>query len=121
MGITFMSLMAIVMFTASPALLSIMTPDIDVQKLTVQVLRIEAFAEPMFAASIVCYGIFVGMGDTLIPSIMQLGSIWLIRIPFAALVAAQWGLTGVWIAMAAELSVRGIVMLIRLIKKIRRP
>ena len=79
-----------------------------------------AYAEPMFATSIICYGIFVGMGDTLIPSIMQLGSIWLVRIPFAALVATQWGLTGVWIAMAVELTVRGIVMLSRLIKKIKK-
>jgi putative MATE family efflux protein len=121
LGVGTMSVLAIVMYITAPDIMTLMTPDIDVQHLTTRILRIEAFAEPLFATSIICYGIFVGMGDTLIPSIMQLGSIWLIRIPFAALVAAQWGLTGVWIAMAAELSVRGIVMLIRLIKKIRRP
>ncbi|MBR0542960.1 MAG: MATE family efflux transporter, partial [Bacteroidaceae bacterium] len=49
MGIAFMTLMAVVMYTASPALLSIMTPDVAVQQLTVEILRIEAFAEPMFA------------------------------------------------------------------------
>ena len=113
MGITFMSLMAIVMFTASPALLSIMTPDIDVQKLTVQVLRIEAFAEPMFAASIVCYGIFVGAKDTLLPCTMNLASIWFVRISLALLLASRLGLQGVWIAMAVELCFRGIIFLIR--------
>jgi len=120
MGVAIMSLLAIVMYITVPDLMSLMTPDIDVQQLTTRVLRIEAFAEPMFATSIICYSIFVGMGDTLLPSIIQLGSIWLIRIPFAALVASQWGLTGVWIAMASELCVRGVVMLIRMIKKTKK-
>lgn len=105
--------MAVVMYTASPALLSIMTPDLDVQKLTVQILRIEAFAEPMFAASIVCYGIFVGARDTLIPCTMNLGSMWLVRIVLALLLVSSMGLQGVWIAMATELCFRGIIFLIR--------
>jgi len=119
LGIGIMSVLAAVMYITVPDIMAFMTPDIDVQQLTTRVLRIEAFAEPMFAISIVCYGIFVGMGDTLVPSIINLGSIWMVRIPFAALVASRWGLTGVWIAMATELCVRGIVMLVRLIKKIK--
>ncbi|MBO7120480.1 MAG: MATE family efflux transporter [Bacteroidaceae bacterium] len=113
MGMAFMTLMAVVMYCCSPALMSIMTPDLDVQRLTVQILRIEAFAEPMFAASIVCYGIFVGARDTLIPCTMNLTSIWLARIVPAALLAATMGLRGVWIAMAGELCFRGIIFLIR--------
>lgn len=118
LGIGIMSVLAAVMYITVPDIMAFMTPDIEVQQLTTRVLRIEAFAEPMFAISIVCYGIFVGMGDTLIPSIINLGSIWMVRIPFAALVASRWGLTGVWIAMATEICVRGTVMLVRLIKKI---
>ncbi len=113
MGMTFMTLMAVVMYTASPALMSLMTPDMDVQRLTVEILRIEAFAEPMFAASIVCYGIFVGARDTLIPCTMNLSSIWLVRITLAACLASTMGLRGVWIAMATELCFRGIIFLIR--------
>ena len=113
MGIAFMTLMAVVMYTASPALLSIMTPDVAVQQLTVEILRIEAFAEPMFAASIVCYGIFVGARDTLIPCTMNLTCSWLLRIIPAALLASHMGLQGVWIAMAVELTFRGIIFLIR--------
>ena len=108
-----MTMMAVVMYTASPALLSIMTPDVAVQKLTVTVLRIEAFAEPMFAASIVCYGIFVGARDTLIPCTMNLTSIWLVRIVLAFFLASRMGLQGVWIAMAVELTFRGIIFLLR--------
>ena len=113
MGMTFMTLMAVVMFCYSPALLSVMTPDAAVQKLTVQVLRIEAFAEPMFAASIVCYGIFVGARDTLIPCTMNLASMWFVRITLALLLVSTMGLPGVWIAMAMELCFRGIIFLIR--------
>ena len=113
MGITFMTLMAVVMYCCSPALMSVMTPDLDVQRLTVEILRIEAFAEPMFAASIVCYGIFVGARDTLIPCTMNLSSIWLVRIILAYFLASTMGLRGVWIAMAVELCFRGIIFLIR--------
>ena len=113
MGMTFMTIMAVVMYCYSPALLSVMTPDLDVQRLTVQVLRIEAFAEPMFAASIVCYGIFVGARDTLVPCTMNLTSIWLVRIVLAATLASTMGLQGVWIAMAVELCFRGVIFLIR--------
>lgn len=113
MGMTFMTLMAVVMYCYSPALLAIMTPDPAVQELTVQVLRIEAFAEPMFAASIVCYGIFVGARDTLIPCTMNLTSIWAVRIVLAFLLAPKMGLQGIWIAMAAELCFRGIIFLLR--------
>ena len=113
MGMTFMTLMAVVMYTASPALMSVMTPDLDVQKLTVQILRIEAFAEPMFAASIVCYGIFVGARDTLIPCTMNLSSMWLVRIVLAYILVSFMGLQGVWIAMASELCFRGFIFLLR--------
>ena len=113
MGIMFMTLMAVVMYTTSPVLMTFMTPDVDVQHLTVQVLRIEAFAEPMFAASIVCYGIFVGAKDTLIPCTMNLMSMWLVRISLALLLVSGMGLQGVWIAMAVELSFRGFIFLIR--------
>ena len=113
MGISMMTLMAVVMYCCSPALMSVMTPDVAVQRLTVQVLRIEAFAEPMFAASIVCYGIFVGARDTLIPCTMNLASIWFVRITLALLFVSYMGLQGVWIAMATELCFRGIIFLIR--------
>lgn len=113
MGIAVMSLMAVVMYVFSPALMSVMSPDEAVRELTVSVLRIEALAEPMFAASIVCYGVFVGAGDTLVPCTMNLGSIWVVRIVLAALLSGEFGLKGVWIAMAVELTFRGLIFLLR--------
>ena len=55
-------------------------------------------------------------GDTLIPSIFCLASMWGVRIPLMALAAPRWGLIGVWCAMAFELCVRGALFLVRLLR-----
>ena len=91
-----------------------MTPDTAISSLGASVLRIEAWAEPMFAASIVAYGVFVGAGDTFKPFLMNVGSMWVVRISLAALLASSLGLKGVWIAMCTELCVRGLIFLILL-------
>ena len=117
MGIAVMTVMGVVMYVTAPAMMGIMTPDMAVQELGARILRIEAFAEPMYAASIVVYGVFVGVGDTLVPSIMNLASIWAVRLTLAAALAPKFGLQGVWIAMCAELCFRGIIFLIRLYRK----
>lgn len=114
LGMTVMTVMGVLMFVFAPELMSILTPVTDIIDLGSLCLRIEAFAEPMFAASIVCYGVFVGAGDTLKPSIMNLTSMWAIRLSLAALLAPTYGLTGVWVAMAIELTIRGGIFLLRL-------
>ena len=86
----------------------------DIIAIGTECLRIEAFAEPMFAAAIVCNGIFVGVGNTLKPAIMSLVSMWGIRLTLAALLATTYGLPGVWTAMAIELTCRGLMFLTRL-------
>lgn len=116
MGMAVMTLMGIIMYVMAPALIGFMTPDPEILSLGVMALRIEAFAEPMFAASIVAYGVFVGAGDTLVPSIMNFSSIWVVRLTLAALLAPVMGLQGVWIAMCIELCFRGTIFLIRLFK-----
>ncbi|MCR4614509.1 MAG: MATE family efflux transporter [Bacteroidaceae bacterium] len=114
MGISVMALMGLVMYIAAPAMMSFMSPVPEIVGLGVEALRIEAFAEPMFAASIVCYGVFVGAGDTLIPSSMNLGAIWAVRITLAFILAPVMGLNGVWLAMCIELNLRGVMFLLRL-------
>ena len=120
LGVGVMTLLGALMYLAAPELMAMMTPDAGVRAEGITALRIEAFAEPMYAASIVVYGVFMGLGDTLVPCIMNLGSIWLVRIPLAALLSVRMGLAGVWVAMAVELTVRGLIFLVRLkVKKIR--
>jgi Na+-driven multidrug efflux pump len=42
---------------------------------------------------------------------------WCIRLTLAALLAKDYGLNGVWTAMAIELSLRGILFIIRIYRK----
>jgi Na+-driven multidrug efflux pump len=115
-GMAVMAVMGIVMFLTAPQLMALMTPVQDIIDLGAAALRIEAFAEPMFAASIVCYSVFVGAGDTLKPAFMNLASMWLVRLTLAAMLAKDYGLRGVWFAMAVELTFRGCIFLLRLFK-----
>ena len=102
------------MYAAAPQIIGVMTPVEEIRTLGVEILRIEAFAEPMFAASIVAYGVFVGVGGTFMPSLMNFGSIWGVRLTLAAWLAPTMGLRGVWFAMCAELCTRGALFLFRL-------
>ena len=114
LGMSIMGVMGLLMAVFAPELMGMITPDANVVKLGSEVLRIEAWAEPMFAASIVAYGAFVGSGKTLVPSLMNMGSIWIVRLTLALLLAPSMGLKGVWIAMCVELCLRGLIFLARL-------
>ena len=113
-GVLVMTVTGALMFIFAPVLMRILTPDAQVLKLGVEVLRIEAFAEPLYAASIVVSGALRGAGDTLVPSIINLCSIWGVRLSLAVVLVSHYGLHGVWVAMCVELCVRGILLLIRL-------
>lgn len=116
MGMAVMAVMGVVMYVFAPEMIGIMTPVEEIRTLGIDVLRIEAFAEPMFAAAIVGYCICLGAGDTLVPAGMNLASMWLIRLTMAAALAPTYGLQGVWTAMAVELSFRGAIFLYRIFK-----
>ena len=116
LGVAVMTVMGVLMWIFASELMSLMTPVDEIIAVGAQCLRIEAFAEPMFAASIVCNGIFIGAGDTLRPAIMSLASRWGVRLTLAAILAVTYGLPGVWTAMAIELTFRGIIFLIRLMQ-----
>lgn len=113
-GMAVMTLSGTAMYFLSPLVLSFLTPDPQVRQLAVQVLRIELLAEPLFAASIVASGALRGAGDTLVPALLNLVSIWGVRLTLASVLAVRIGLRGVWIAMCTELCIRGILFLIRL-------
>lgn len=114
MGMLIMGIMGVLLYISAPLMMEIMTPVQEIVSLGAQVLRIEAFAEPLFAASIVCYGVMVGAGDTLVPCWMNIFSIWAVRLTLAFVLVGSMGLIGVWIAMCVELCFRGIIFLVRM-------
>ena len=115
LGMAIMTGMGVLMFIFAPEIMEFITPVKAISALGAEVLRIEAWAEPMFAASIVAYGVFVGAGKTTVPAIMNFGSIWAVRLPLAWWLSHSLGLQGVWIAMCVELMFRGIIFLGRLL------
>ena len=114
LGMAVMTGSGILLYVFAPYMIGFLSPDPAVVELGTQVLRIEAFAEPFFAANIVANGVLRGGGDTLVPAVMSLVSMWAIRIPLALYLAPRIGLRGVWIGMAVELTARGVMFLIRL-------
>ncbi|MDD6552985.1 MAG: MATE family efflux transporter [Prevotellaceae bacterium] len=120
LAMSVMAFMGLLMWIFAPEMIAVLSPDIHVQALGAAVLRIEAWAEPFFGAAIVCNAVFVAMGDTLWPAVMNLGSMWCVRLTLAFWLSKTYGLRGVWIAMATELTFRGMIFLLRVWRKLRR-
>lgn len=93
----------------------IFTPDEAVIAETAKVLRIVAFSEPFFALSIVLSGALRGARDVRFPMGVALGCMWGIRAVLACVLVYlfDWGLEAVWLAMALDLTARGILCVLR--------
>ena len=109
-----MTLGGALLYLLAPLVIGTMTADPDILSLSVEVLRVELLAEPLYGAYIVAAGVFRGAGDTLFSSLMALASMWGVRLPLAAFLASRRGLRGVWLAMCVELCGRGTIFLARL-------
>mgnify|MGYP003283721355 CR=1 FL=1 len=91
-----MAFTGLLMFIFAPFMIGILTPDPAVRELGVTILRIEAFAEPLYGASIVVTGVLRGAGDTLVSSLMNFFSLWAVRVVLSFLLVGSYGLVGVW-------------------------
>jgi putative MATE family efflux protein len=116
-GMIIMGIMAGLMFVFATELMGLMSPVHEVVELGSRCLRIEAWAEPLFAASIIGYGVFVGAGYTLAPCGINLVCLWVLRLGLSIILVTSMGLYGVWMAMAIELCVRGLIYLVWLKSK----
>lgn len=112
-GVLIMTVGGVLLFVFARQLIMLFTPDEETIALGMQVLRIVAFAEPFFAMGIVITGVLRGAGDTRAPFLICLITMWGVRITLSFLLAKPLGLVGVWIAMAIELVVRGVLFLVR--------
>jgi len=108
----FMSLMGIVFFLFAAQIVGLFTDDADIIAMGTLPLRLIGLVQPFLAAMMVFSGSLRGAGDTLTPMLVNGASVWLLRIPLSLLVVEWlgWGLTGVWMVMALDLTVRGIVL-----------
>lgn len=119
-GMVFMTLSAVLLYVFAPEMIGIMSAEEEVRTLGTQILRIEAFAEPMFGASIVAEGVFRGMGKTRISTVLNLISMWCVRLPASLFAANQFGLVGVWVVMCLELCFRGTIFLVSMWREYKK-
>lgn len=123
LGCLMMTLTGIIMLIGCPLVFQFLTPDAQVRSVAAQILRIGLLAEPLYGVSIVASGALRGAEDTLIPSLLNLFSIWVVRLGLAMILVSRLGIHGMWIAMAVELCVRGLLLLHRLLRSkfLKRP
>ena len=115
MGIVIMTFGGSILFFFAPQLIQIFSTDPEVIDLGSQVLRIVAFAEPLFGASIVASGCLRGAGDTKFTALVSFISVTFIR------PAASWllcypmglGLMGAWLGTALDQLVRFLLTFVR--------
>jgi putative MATE family efflux protein len=125
-----MSLMAVVFYTLAPVMFRLFCPDPEQAKiieLGVPVLRLVAFAMPALASTIVFTYALRGAGDTRVPVIFTWIGFFLVRVPLAYYLAwphidvpvfgsvpgMNLGLYGCWLAMFADIVVRGVFFSLR--------
>lgn len=113
-----MVVMGIVFYIAAPALAQIFSKDKEVQDLVVSVLRIIALFQPFLSLTMVISCALQGAGDTKFPMYSTLIGIWGIRVVFGYIFAIHFslGLVGIWLAYALDITVRGIILLVRFLR-----
>ena len=114
LGAGIMTFLAVLMYIFAPQMMGFLSNDPDIVALGARVLRIEAFAETFYGVSIVAYGACVGAGNTLIPTAINFGCMWVVRIGLALVLTPRYGLVGYWIAMCVELNLRGLLFLLHI-------
>jgi putative MATE family efflux protein len=119
LGCLMMSIMGAVFCTFAPAMFRLFCPDPGQQPVIdagVPVLRLVAIAMPALASTMVLTAALRGAGDTRVPVLFTWVGFLIVRIPLAYLLtrpAFGIGLLGAWLAMAADIYVRGTFFLWR--------
>ncbi|MBI3823211.1 MAG: MATE family efflux transporter [Planctomycetes bacterium] len=144
LGCGVMTLMAAIFFTLAPQMFALFCPSESQAPIIaagVDVLRLVAFAMPPLASTIVFTSAMRGAGDTRVPVLFTWVGFFVVRIPLAYFLAktefavrlpywfgslAWWeigtfegfgmGLYGCWLAMTADIVVRGVFFLARFVR-----
>lgn len=113
----FMVGIGIVFFIFAPQFASIFTNTKEVQEMVIKVLRLIALFQPFVAITQIFTSALQGAGDTKFPMYATLIGIWGIRVGIGYLlgVVLGFGLLGVWMAYALDITIRGIVLFKRFI------
>ena len=110
--------LAVVNWLVSPFTFSLFSGDPEVAELGSTVMFIAIFLELGRTTNIIIINSMKAAGDVKFPTILAIFSMWGVSALFAYIlgIVCGMGLAGVWIAMAADEIVRGVVVFIRWIK-----
>lgn len=119
MGVVVLSALGVLLFFGAEPLFSLFLgrDREDVRAIGAPVLRLVAFALPFLATINILSGALRGAGDTRWPWLIVLFGYLVVRIPLTILMTRtsaqggwEWGLYGAWVAMFADLVVRGTLI-----------
>lgn len=112
LAVILMTSMSAVLFLFPEAIMSLFTPDQQAIALGGQVLRVVAVSEPFYAVVIILEGTFNGAGDTRVPFLMSVFTMWGVRIvsTWFCVNVFHLGLTAVWGCMVADNMTRFLLM-----------
>ena len=121
LGLGVMVLMAAVFCALAAPMFRLFAPNEEQREVVVigvPVLRLVAFAMPALASTMVFTAALRGAGDTRVPVLFTWVGFLAFRIPLAYLLTQpefgfELGLLGAWLAMSADLHVRGLCVLWR--------
>lgn len=118
MATVFMVVIGAVFYIFAPALAGLFSEDPVVIDQVVRVLRIIALFQPFLAITLVTTSALQGAGDTKFPMYSSLVGIWGIRVVGVYILSIRlgYGLVGVWTAYAIDITVRGIILMVRFLK-----
>ena len=107
--------LAIFFYITSDTVLSVFTTDPEILSLAHNVLLVEIFLELGRAINIVMVGCLQAAGDIRTPMLVGVFGMWLCAVPLSYLFGIYWGwgLVGIWIAMAIDEILRGLLFIYR--------
>ena len=102
-------------YVTSDFVVSVFTSDPEILELAHNVLLVEIFLELGRAVNIVMVGCLQAAGDIRTPMLVGIFGMWLCAVPLSYLFGIYWGwgLVGIWIAMAADEILRGLLFVYR--------
>ena len=112
---TLMALMGVVFLSIPGVLARIYTPDMEVWRLAATLIPVAGVFQIFDGLQAVGSGILRGVGDTLVPMLVNLVGFWMIGLPVSLYLAFPGGLgpLGLWWGMAAGLGVVALFLLVR--------
>jgi MATE family multidrug resistance protein len=112
LGGTVMSVAAVTLLLLPHAIARLFTPDVQIIRAGVTLLRVAAFFQLFDGLQVVATGALRGTGDTRTPMLCHLTGYWVIGLPLGASLCFHYGLgaAGLWMGLSAGLILIGIVL-----------